>query len=276
MTSTPYARELADFLRNRRSRLRPEEIGLAPGPRRRVAGLRREELALLAGVSTDYYQRLEQGRDVRPSEDVLTGIARALALNAEETRHLHALARRAQRPPKPRRRTRETVPESIRRLLHSLHTPAVVVSRHLDLLAWNSMAAALYPGIGPSNVLIDMFSHPEAQGRCPGWRETVLDYLGFLRAAVAADPEHPRAQEIVGTLSIRSEEFRQLWARHDVREAVHGSKAFTHPQVGELRLDWDAYTPPGRTGPILIAYTAAPGSADAERMALLALARGAR
>lgn len=270
MTSTVYARELADFLRNRRSRLRPEEIGLAPGPRRRVAGLRREELALLAGVSTDYYQRLEQGRDVRPSDDVLTGIARALALNAEETRHLRALARRAQQPPKPRRRTRETVPESTHRLLHSLHTPAVVVSRHLDLLAWNPMATALYPGIGPTNALIDMFDHAEAHGRCPGWRETVLDYLGFLRAAVAADPEHPRAREIVGTLSIRSDEFRRLWARHDVRESVNGSKTFPHPQVGELRLDWDAYTPPGRSGPILIVYTAAPGSADAERLQLLA------
>src|SRR5690348_14124800 len=175
-------RELADFLRTRRTRLRPQDVGLEPGPRRRIAGLRREELALLAGVSTDYYQRMEQGRDVRPSDDVLDAIARALALSDAETRHLHRLARLARRPvAKPsRHRPPEQVPESVRRLLRALQTPALVVGRHLDLLDWNPLAAALLSGLddpgAERNALLALFRDPEAQQRCPQWRDMALDY----------------------------------------------------------------------------------------------------
>jgi transcriptional regulator with XRE-family HTH domain len=144
----PYARELADFLRSRRSRLRPEDVGLVPGPRRRVAGLRREELALLAGVSTDYYKCLEQGRDVRPSEHVLDELARALELTEEERRHLRSLAAAARRPPaRRRRRAAERVPASVSRLLPLMYAPALVIGRHLDVLAWNGLAAELLPGL---------------------------------------------------------------------------------------------------------------------------------
>src|SRR4051812_3020475 len=148
MTDDPR-RELAEFLKARRTRVRPGDVGLEPGPRRRVAGLRREELALLAGVSADYYQRMEQGRDVRPSEQVLDALARALSFSAEETRHLHKLAAAARKPARsPRRRAPETVPPTTLRLLSTMTGPALVVGRHLDLLAWNPLAAALLGGIG--------------------------------------------------------------------------------------------------------------------------------
>ncbi|WP_258341721.1 helix-turn-helix transcriptional regulator [Saccharopolyspora gregorii] len=269
-----HSRELADFLRTRRARLRPQDVGLEPGPRRKVTGLRREELALLAGVSTDYYQRMEQGRDVRPSEEVLDALARALELDEDETRHLHALARAARRPEPVRRRAPERVPASTRRLLHTIGGPALVLGRHLDVLAWNALAGSLFGGLDQQppherNVLRALFHHPDAREVCPDWASSALEYIGMLRASVAADPDHPRAKELVGELSVRSEEFRRFWARHDVRERTRGRKHFAHPLVGELDLDWDAYPLPGGPGPVLIAYTAEPGSRSAERLELL-------
>jgi len=276
-------RALADFLRSRRSLLRPEDVGLEPGGNRKVTGLRREELALLAGVSTDYYQRMEQGRDVRPSDEVLDAVARALALSAAETRHLHRLARAARRPgpsARPRPRPPERVPEGTRRLLRALHTPAVVVGRHLDVLAWNPLAAAVVADLDDPdterNALLALFRDPAARERCPQWRDLALDYIGMLRAAVAADPDHPRAVALVGELSVHSADFRELWTRHDVRETSQGAKTFVHPQVGEITLDWDTYPLPGSPGPLLVVYTAAPGSPDAERLALLASLRATR
>ncbi|MEU8177908.1 helix-turn-helix transcriptional regulator [Microbispora hainanensis] len=272
----PYARELGDFLRARRGRLRPQDVGLEPGPRRKVAGLRREEVALLAGLSTDYYQRMEQGREVRPSDDVLDAIASALDLDDEERRHLFTLARAARRPAAVRtRRAPERVPDSTRRLLHVMGTPAVVLGRHLDVLAWNTLAEALLGDPdslppGRRNLLMALFEDPGARGRCPDWEATALQYIGMLRAAVATDPDHPRAREVIGELSIRSADFRRLWARHEVRETVHGTKLFRHPQVGDITLDWDVYPLPGDPGPVLLVHTAEPGSADAERLQLLA------
>ncbi|WP_243788505.1 helix-turn-helix domain-containing protein [Saccharopolyspora gloriosae] len=240
-----------------------------------MTGLRREELALLAGVSTDYYQRMEQGRDVRPSDEVLDALARALDLTAEETRHLHALARAARRPaPVKHRRAPERVPESTLRLLRSIAGPALVLGRHLDVLAWNPLAGSLFGDLDGAvdrdrNMLRALFHHPEAREVCPDWESSALEYIGMLRAAVAADPDHPRAVELVGELSVHSEEFRRFWARHDVRERTRGTKRFAHPMVGPIELDWDAYPLPGGPGPVLIAYTAAPGSPDAERLDLL-------
>ncbi|MEV4707748.1 helix-turn-helix transcriptional regulator [Actinoplanes sp. NPDC049316] len=278
MTGThPYARELGDFLRARRSRLRPEDVGLEPGGRRRVTGLRREELALLAGLSTDYYQRMEQGREVRPSDDVLDALAAAFDLADEERRHLFTLARAARRPaPAGIRRDPERVPDSTRRLLRVMGTPAVVLGRHLDVLAWNDMAEALLgdPGAVPPerlNMLLLMFDDAYTGGRqCPDWEQQALDYIGMMRAAVATDPTHPRATAIVGELSIRSAEFRRLWERHDVRESVSGSKTFRIPEVGDIVLDWDTYPLPGNPGPVVLVFTAEPGSADADRLQLLA------
>ncbi|WP_250031272.1 helix-turn-helix transcriptional regulator [Paractinoplanes maris] len=278
----PYARELGDFLRARRSRLHPRDVGLEPGGRRKVTGLRREELALLAGLSTDYYQRMEQGREVRPSDDVLDAIAGALVLDEEERRHLFALAQAARRPVPVRPPVAERVPESTRRLLQVMDTPAVVLGRHLDLLAWNPMAQALLgdPAGLPAerlNMLLLMFDDTMTGDRsCPDWEQQALDYIGMMRAAVATDPAHPRATAIVGELSIRSAEFRRLWARHDVRRSVSGSKTFRNPEVGELDLDWDTYPLPGDPGPVMLVWTAEPGSAHADRLRLLASLQATR
>ncbi|WP_309115853.1 helix-turn-helix transcriptional regulator [Saccharothrix sp.] len=275
-TEHPYARELGGFLRARRSRLRPQDVGLAPGGRRKVPGLRREELALLAGVSTDYYQRMEQGREVRPSDDLLDALATALKLDGEERRHLFtlALAIRRSAPVHPHRGP-EHVPDSTRHLLHVMNTPGLVLSRHLDVLAWNPLAEALLgdpAGLPPErrNLLIGLFLDPEAKARCAHWEGFAEQYIGMLRATVAADPTHPRATAIVGELSIRSAEFRRLWDRYEVRESVHGTKVFHHPRIGRITLTWDTYPLPGRPGPMLLVYTAEPGTADAERLQLLA------
>ncbi|WP_236795011.1 helix-turn-helix transcriptional regulator [Amycolatopsis sp. GM8] len=272
----PHARELGEFLRARRNRLRPEDVGLQPGGRRKVPGLRREELALLAGLSTDYYQRMEQGRDVRPSDDILDALASALVLDEEERRHLFTLAHAARRSTGgSRRRSPERVPASTQHLLQAMATPALVLGRHLDVLAWNPLAEALLgdPTDRPKderNLLVGLFLNPESRLRCADWEGFALQYMGMLRTAVAADPTHPRATEIVGELSIRSADFRRLWARYDVREAVHGTKLFHHPEVGDITLTWDTYPLPGGPGPVLLAYTTEPGSADAERIQLLA------
>ncbi|WP_249999292.1 helix-turn-helix transcriptional regulator [Actinoplanes sp. M2I2] len=279
----PYARELGDFLRARRGRLHPRDVGLEPGGRRKVAGLRREELALLAGLSTDYYQRMEQGREVRPSDDVLDALAGALILDDDERRHLFTLAHAARRPmPGRTDRSPDTVPENTRRLLRALDTPAIVLGRHLDLLAANPMAEALLgdpTGIPPDrlNMLLLMFDDARtAERTCPDWERQALDYIGMMRTAVAADPAHPRATAVVGELSIRSAEFRQLWARHDVRASVSGTKTFQAPEVGGIDLSWDTYPLPGSPGPVMVVYTAEPGTADADRLQLLAALHATR
>ena len=273
----PYARELGDFLRARRGRLRPHDVGLEPGGRRKVTGLRREELALLAGLSTDYYQRMEQGREVHPSDDVLDALAGALALDNEERRHLFTLARAARKPvPARLNREPERVPDSTRRLLRVMDTPAVVLGRHLDLLDWNPLAEALLgdPDTCPPdrrNMLLLMFDDTLTGERtCQDWERQALEYIGMTRAAVATDPTHPRAAAVVGELTIRSAEFRRLWARHDVRESVSGTKTFHLPEVGDVVLDWDTYPLPGNPGPFMLVYTAEPNTPDADRLRLLA------
>ncbi len=268
-------RELAEFLKARRTRLRPQDVGLEPGPRRRVSGLRREELALLAGVSTDYYQRMEQGREVRPSEQVLDALARALNFSAEETRHLHTLAAAARRPGRPRPLTLEEVPPTTLRLLRTMTAPAVVVGQHLDLLAWNPLAGALLGDPAalprPARNMLGLLLQPGADLTCPDRAATVGELTAMLRTAVAADPGHPRALELVGELAVHSAEFRTLWGRHDIEEATRGRMRLVHPLVGELSLDWDAYRLPGpSSGPMIVAYTAEEGSPDSERLQLLA------
>jgi transcriptional regulator with XRE-family HTH domain len=268
-------RELGEFLRTRRTRLRPEDVGLEPGPRRRVAGLRREELALLAGVSSDYYQRMEQGRDVRPSEQVLDALARALDFSAEETRHLHSLAAAARTPARrPRHHAPEEVPPTTLRLLRTMTSPSVVVGRFLDVLAWNPLAGALLGELTQrprsERNLLSLLLHPEADRTCPDRAATVAELVAMLRTQVAAEPGHPRAVELVGELAVRSDEFAGLWARHDVAETTRGRMRVRHPLIGELNLDWDAYPMPDATGPVLIAFTAEEGGPDAERLQLLA------
>lgn len=273
MTEDPR-RALAEFLRTRRTRIRPQDVGLEPGPRRRVAGLRREELALLAGVSSDYYQRMEQGRDVRPSDQVLDAIARALNFSAEESRHLHSLAAAARTPNRPTHGyPPEEVPATTLRLLAATTSPALVVGRFLDVLAWNPLAGALLGAFTElpeaERNLLAMLLHPDADQACPERAATVAELTAMLRAQVAAQPGHPRAVELVGQLAVNNTEFATLWARHDIEDTVRGRMRVNHPLVGELNLDWDAYPMPGAPGPVLIVYTAEPGSPDDERLQLL-------
>ena len=268
---TPDSRqELAEFLKTRRTRVRPQDLGLEPGPRRRVAGLRREELALLAGVSTDYYQRMEQGRDVRPSAQVLDAIAGALRFTPEESRHLHNLAAAAAAPARQPRYGPEEVPPTTLRLLATMSGPAVVVGRFLDVLAWNPLAGALLGDFTRLPVternLLFLFLHPQADQTCPNRKATVAELTAMLRAQVATEPGHPRAEELISRLTTSSPEFDQLWGRHDVGETTRGQMRINHPLVGELNLDWDAYPMPGTPGPVLIVYTVPEGSPDALRL----------
>lgn len=263
-------RELADFLRTRRTRLRPQDVGLEPGPRRRVAGLRREELALLAGVSADYYQRMEQGRDVHPSDQVLDALARALHFSADESRHLRSLAAAARTPSRQvRHRDPEVVPPTTLRLLRGMAVPALVVGRFLDVLAWSPLAGALLGDFTerPTSErnLLALLLHPDAGPACPERTATVAELTAMLRTQVTADPGHPRAVELVGELAVRSDEFAALWARHDVLAATRGRMRVDHPLVGELTLDWDAYPIPD-ADPVLLVFTAEPGGPDDERL----------
>jgi transcriptional regulator with XRE-family HTH domain len=272
--ATDARQELAEFLRTRRTRVRPEDLGLEPGPRRRVAGLRREELALLAGVSTDYYQRMEQGRDVRPSEQVLDAIARALKFTPEESRYLHSLAAAARTPVRQPRYGPEEVPPTTVRLLTAMTSPALVVGRFLDVLAWNPLAGALLGDFASLPVternMLFLFLHPQADQTCPDRKATVAELTAMLRAQVAAEPGHPRAEELIADLTASSAEFTALWDRRDIEEATRGRMRLVHPLVGELSLDWDAYPMPGAPGPVLLVYTVPPGGTDAERLQRLA------
>jgi transcriptional regulator with XRE-family HTH domain len=272
--ATDSRQELAEFLKTRRARVRPEDLGLEPGPRRRVTGLRREELALLAGVSTDYYQRMEQGRDVRPSGQVLDAIARALRFTPEESRHLHTLAATAAGTGRQPRYGPEVVPPTTLRLLETMSGPALVVGRFLDVLAWNPLAGALLGDftllpVSQRNLLF-LFLNPQADQSCPDRKATAAELTAMLRAHIAAEPGHPRAEDLVAQLANSSPEFVQLWDRHDVEEATRGRMRVNHPVVGELNLDWDAYPMPGAPGPVLIVYTAPQDGPDAGRLQRLA------
>ncbi len=272
--ATDSRQDLAEFLKNRRTRVRPQDLGLEPGPRRRVAGLRREELALLAGVSTDYYQRMEQGRDVRPSGQVLDAIARALRFTPEESRHLHNLAAAASAPARQSRYGPEVVPPTTLRLLVTMSGPALVVGRFLDVLAWNPLAGALLGDFtrlpAEERNMLFLFLHPQADQTCPNRKATVAELTAMLRTQVAAEPGHPRAEDLIARLTAGSPEFAGLWGRHDVGEATRGQMRISHPLVGELNLDWDAYPMPGTPGPVLIVFTSPPGGPDGERLKRLA------
>jgi len=266
---------IGDFLRARRELVRPEDVGLPNVGRRRVPGLRREELALLAGVSADYYTRLEQGRDQHPSEQVIDALARALQLDEDATAHLHQLARPA--PWRHRAGGAAEVRERVRPGVHALldaweHTPAFVTGRHLDILASNALAAALSPlhRVG-GNLLRSVFLDPSARDHHPDWDAFAARVVATLRAAVAPNLADSALTDLVGELSLKSDEFRSLWARHIVRDRSDGSKRFVHPLVGEIELRYETFSVNGHgaEGQILVAYHAEPGSASARALSLL-------
>jgi transcriptional regulator with XRE-family HTH domain len=261
---------IGEFLRARRELVQPEDVGLPDFGRRRVPGLRREELATLAGVSADYYVRLEQGRERHPSEQVIEALARALQLDADATTHLHELAR-----PAPRRRRAAGRPERVRPELVQLmdawpSTPAFVVGRHMDILAANRLGSALHGGFKKgSNMVRLVFLDPSAREIYPDWEDVARDTVAVLRGRVGPNLDDPRLTDLIGELSLKSDEFRRLWARHDVREKTHGVKRYNHPLVGELELRYESFTVAGAPDQMLIVYLAQPGSATEQALSLL-------
>jgi len=270
--------ELRDFLISRRAKLTPEQAGLsAYGGNRRVSGLRREEVALLAGVSADYYVKLERGNARGVSESVLDSLARALQLDEAERAHLYDLAntvsaggRPAKGGPKPR------VRPSVQRILDSMTTtPAYVRNRRLDILAANQLGRALIsPAYAdprrPANLARFMFLDPAAPEYYLDWEPMAGDTVAILRAEAGRDPHDKALQDLVGELSTRSEAFRSRWATHNVRFHRTGVKHLQHPVVGELTLDYEAMELPADTGLTIIAYSAEPATASRDALSLLA------
>jgi transcriptional regulator with XRE-family HTH domain len=268
----PHENLVGEYLRARRELVPPQDVGLpGPGSRRRVPGLRREEVAMLAGVSSDYYVRLEQGRDQHPSAQVLDALARVLQLDDDAAAHLHQLATQ----PAPRRRQTprpEKVPAGILQLIESWsQTPAYVHGRYMDVLAVNPLAAALFPWyVKSENLVRAAFLDPRVRDMYRDWEHVTQSTVAGLRALVGPDVDDPRVGELVGELSVCSERFRRLWARHDVRPKRSGTTWIDHPLVGLLELSYEQLPIPGTDRQTLGVYHAAPGSASAQALALMA------
>ncbi|MEU3251985.1 helix-turn-helix transcriptional regulator [Streptomyces sp. NPDC006997] len=268
--------ELSEFLRTRRARLKPEDVGLPDfGRHRRVPGLRREELAQLAGVSVAYYTRLEQGNGRNVSAEVLDSIARALRLTSAEHAHLTHLAR----PTRQRRRTAartQHVRGALRQLLDTIDTvPAYIVGRRTDILAWNRMAAAVFGDwaelpAAERNWARLVFLRPDYRDLFVAWEQKAADIVSYLRMDAGCHPDDPRLSALVGELSVKSEEFRRLWATHDVKEKTYGVKLMHHPLVGELALSFENFRLVDDAELSLVTYHPEPGSPSAESLRLLA------
>lgn len=271
--------QLSDFLRTRRARLSPAAAGIdTPGERRRVPGLRREELALLAGVSVDYYVRLEQGRGgVHPSDSVLAALARALRLDEAEHAHLRRLTRApSAQAPLRRPRTQRVRPE-VQRLLDGMaDLPAFVLGRRMDVLAWNHLATRLHVDFAAlprrmRNMPRLVFLDDASRQLYPDWEHVARETVAFLRFEASAHPDDPELHALVGELSTKSQEFTRSWARHDVREKSHGAKRYHHPLVGDLELHYETLALPADDRQTLVTYSAAPGSPSETALRLLAL-----
>ncbi|MET7851689.1 helix-turn-helix transcriptional regulator [Streptomyces avermitilis] len=271
--------ELGDFLRSRRARLRPEEAGVGfSGGARRVPGLRREEVAHLAGVSTDYYARLEQGRHPHVSETVLEAVARALRLDDTEHGYLFELAR--PRTPGPGRRRPARVPRVRPAVHHMLEvldnvSPALVINHRSDVLAANHLAQALITDFDAlpyreRNLARFVLLHPAARDLYTDWEKAAATFVASLRLAAGRQPDDPQLNELVGELSIKVPEFHTWWASHRVDQCAHGTQRLHHPVVGELTLSYETLALPADADQTVCLYTAEPGSASAETLRLLA------
>ncbi|RRR99841.1 helix-turn-helix transcriptional regulator [Glycomyces terrestris] len=260
--------DLASFLRTRRSRIDPASAGIPTDRRRRVEGLRREEVAHLSGVSVDYYVRLEQGRATQPSEQVLDALARVLGLDETERGHLHRLARQRRRAKAPNGRVR---PELLRVLDLVADAPALIMDHRLDVLAGNRLAGLLYSRpLRGLNTARHLFLEESERGLYAGWEQCTLDVVGHLRLAAGRFPEDPRLASLIGELAMGSERFRRLWARADVRARTHGRKSYRHPLVGALDLHQENFALPDEPSMELIVLSAAPGSPAEDGLRLLA------
>ncbi|WP_051297719.1 helix-turn-helix transcriptional regulator [Brevibacterium album] len=271
--------ELGEFLRSRRDRLTPAEVGITSYGRRRVPGLRREELAQLAGVSVTYLTRLEQGQSQNASDAIIDALARALLLDADERAHLYALAR-----PVTVRRPRTSLPEvaghGAERLLHAMgEVPALLLGRFNDILAWNRAGHLLLAGhldfgapareADRPNQLRLLFLDEHTRDLHRDWADEAALAVASLRYVAARFADDRRLAELVGELSVNSPEFARLWAGHDVRLCTSGSKRFRHPEVGELELRYEVLHLPEGNGQRILTHTAEPGSASAAALRLL-------
>lgn len=263
---------LGAYLQARRALVTPRQVGIPDDGRRRVPGLRREEVAMLAGISADYYLRLERGRDRNPSPQVLESIARVLDLDDEHRAHLLALvagAPRRRRRPRPR----QTPPPGALQLLGSLVQPAFIEDRYFDILAANDLATALSPGLRVGgNQLRDFFLDPQEQAFYPEWEAVTECFVANLRQAIGTDIDDPRFIELTGELALASPRFRQLWARHEVRGQRGTPIRIDHPQVGSMTLNRERLAISGTDGLMLVVHHADAGSDDAEKLAVLAAA----
>lgn len=271
--------DIREFLASRRAKITPQQAGLpAYGGNRRVPGLRREEVAMLAGVSVDYYVRLERGHLAGASEEVLDAIANALQLDEAERAHLHDLARAvARRPARRPKRTRGPLPDSVLRVLDSMtDSPAFIRNGRLDMLAVNRLGRALYAPLytedapRPVNVARFQFLDPRGRDFFPDWEQSVNTTVSLLRTEAGRAPGDSDLTGLIGELVTRSEEFRTAWAKHNVRLHHTGRKAFRHPVVGEITLDFDAMELPAQPGLTLTAYSAAPHTPAYDALQLLA------
>ncbi|WP_033342712.1 helix-turn-helix transcriptional regulator [Catenuloplanes japonicus] len=282
MTTRHIASTLGEFLHTLRARITPEQAGLhLYGDRRRVDGLRREELAMLAGVSSSYYTRLEQGQSRNASPQVLDAIARALQLDETERRHLHRLAGTEPRTRLTARPEPDHASPGLLQLLDAMPTvPAMIIGRRKDILAWNPLGHALYAGHLPvdapaspatrPNVARLAFLDPEFRALFADWDAKARADVGCLRLVAGMYPDDPALIELVGTLSVASPEFATLWADHRVQTCTYKVHEMRHPLVGHLTVTEQSLNHTDSVDQRLMTYTAPAGSPSAEALSLLA------
>jgi hypothetical protein len=268
--------EIREFLISRRAKLKAADVGLPDYGTRRVPGLRREEVAVLAGVSVPYYTRLERGDLAGASDSVLEALARALKLDDAERSHLFDLARAAQPigPPPRRRPARYRIRPSVQQLMDAMTGAAAHIGNdRLDILGANALGRALFvemfDGQERPNAARFVFLDPRARDFYLDWDRVARDVVAILRSAAGRNPYDRDLTDLVGELSTRSEDFRQHWARHDVRLHISGVKRYHHPQVGDLELNYERLDVAFDTGLTIFAYTADPGTRSAEALSLL-------
>ena len=267
--------ELREFLRVRRARLRPEDVGIQSVGQRRVPGLRREEIASLAGMSVDYYIRLEQGRDLTPSPSVLDALARALRLDDTEREHLYSLIRPAAPPTLAGSTAGEpaAIRLGVRLLLDGISTPAFVIGRRLDILATNRMARAMLADfdarpVRDRNHARWIFLDPATRDLYVDWPVVARENVAILRRDAGRYPHDTALQALIGELSVASHEFRTWWADHDVLARNYGTKRYNHPVVGPMTIHYEA-SALGDQDQVLYVYSVEPGTPSADAMALL-------
>jgi transcriptional regulator with XRE-family HTH domain len=275
--------EMGEFLASRRARITPEQVGLPvyDAAKRRVPGLRRQEVATLAGLSVDYYTQLERGKVAGVSEGVLDAIARAMQLDDAERSHLFDLHRSATTSPRRARpRRTKTVRPMVQRLVDAITVPAFVRNARQDLVCGNQLAYALYSPIfpdprhpdpsQPTNLVRHVFLDPTAPEFYPDWDAVADSAVNLLRTDASRDPYDRSISDLVGELSTRSQEFRVRWARHNVRLHYTGTKRYHHPVVGDLELDFETMPLPADPGLVLNVFSPEPATPSADAMALLA------